>query len=302
MKNSFFLIISMLLVIIPISESEIISSRPYFNLGTPKFNNEELHQASDTIKEFIRYVPVDDKVLGIWPRKETWFDVEKLKILKDKYGFTKILIRPYRDELQRVVKAGFNSANVWAYFFNTDLISEIVGVGTIYSDEPAHFYNNKGLQDKSPNEILKAINIIDTLDPKPDFVMGTYKWEKNVFGDWKISDLFLNEYNKFADGIMYTDYTCRCKSSPEENRDQRPAWQQMKNIFGNKFSEVWIGAHTDTLEYADLIDEAENLGIKNIWLFQDLDPYNDFTNIERFCEIAWEKGWLKKIESTYFRD
>ena len=82
-----------------------------------------------------------------------------------------------------------------------------------------------------------------------------------------------------------------------ENIDQSGSWDVMKDRYGDKFTSSWIGALQDTLEYYNLFKEASKHNLKSIWLYQLEDTSDQYTdiNLSKFCEAAWENGYLKKI-------
>ena len=290
MKKTYLLTSIILLLVILI----------FYNEVNPNHNfiySEEQIMNSDTIRELIRYEPLPGKVLGIWPNEEIWASSEDLETLNKYFGFSSILIEPYVGQFKNVVAAGFNSSNVMALYWNPTSMQKLNGIGGIYADEADNNFYNKNLENYSPKSIKQGWDNINLMEPRPRFVIGTFKWGKQTNGSWDISDEFWIGYELYADNITYTDYHCRC-GSQIDNNDQRQAWEEMKSKFTDKFSMVWIGAHKDTLDYAVLFDKAKELKINEIWLYQYEEKNEDYYNINQFCEVAYQKGWLKKIEST----
>lgn len=84
---------------------------------------------------------------------------------------------------------------------------------------------------------------------------------------------------------------------PFTSVDQRWNWEYYKNRYGYKSASNWINIKEDNDEYSDLLGKAKNLGLNEIWLYQLED--NSQTKLETYCNRAWKKYWLDKIERKY---
>lgn len=251
-----------------------------------------LGKTEDSILTKQRFQPIENKQLGIWPRKEYFSSVSDLKKLKNQYGFQYILIRPLKSDYNNAIEAGFKPSQIMVQFVNKSYLDSVKGVGAVYFDEPDLKHYEQKRVDFAPSDIRNFKEKISSFSNKTKLIMGTFKRGKGENGNWEISKDFLKFYAPLAETIMYTDYYCRC-GSLVPNEDQRPAWDEMKNIFGPKFSMTWISANIDTLEFSRLLDKANKIGLNTIWFFQALDNYTDFTHIESFCSAAANNDWLR---------
>jgi len=64
---------------------------------------------------------------------------------------------------------------------------------------------------------------------------------------------------------------------------------------------VWIGAHKDLGDYDDLIGHATGIGVNALWLYQELDNTDIYSNnnIKSFAMFAWKWSWLRKFERRW---
>jgi hypothetical protein len=257
--------------------------------------NKLLSKTGDSILAKQRFQPIENKRIGIWPRKEYLSSVSELKKLRTQYGFQYLLIRPLKSDYNNAIEAGFNPLKIMVLFVNKNYLDSVKDIGAVYFDEPDLKHYEKKRVDFAPSDIRNFKEKISSFPNKTKIIMGTFKRGKGKNDNWEISKNFLEFYAPLAETIMYTDYFCRCGNSVP-NEDQRPAWEEMKSIFGSKFSMVWISANLDTLEYSRLFDMANDLGLNTIWLYQSQDNYTDFTHIESFSSKAANNGWLHLIK------
>jgi hypothetical protein len=73
--------------------------------------------------------------------------------------------------------------------------------------------------------------------------------------------------------------------------------QYYKNLYGYKSASNWISIDLDKDEYSDLLGKAKNLGQNEVWLYQNAD--NSQSKLETYCNKAWKKSWINKIERKY---
>ena len=252
----------------------------------------------DTIRNIIRFESIKNKKIIIWPTEEIWNDSEKFNELKNYFGFWGVVIKPYRNFINRAVSAGFDSSEITALYWGVNYTKNVYGLGAVYADETDNNFYKKKLLDYSPDSVRQTFQNLKMNSPVTKFIIGTFKRLRDSSANRIIANEFQSEYMPYSDFITYTDYYCNCPNLINQE-DQRPAWKEMKDMFGDKFSMVWIGAHKDTLDYSSLFEEANLLGINEVGFYQYQDPNSDFSNIEKFCEIAWQKGWLKKIEEVF---
>lgn len=244
--------------------------------------------------QFHHYIPTENNFIAIWPTHNRYETPFKLKELKEKWGFKKIYIQAHWliNVVDRFIDAGFDFENIIVDlnvgFPNTikDWEEKYKDVYAFYVDEP---YSAK------PNYTVNAFK---------DVYAKIKALEKPLFitGDFKPSDC-LDEYVQHADKIMFTAYHrtyqlfgCTFLHWPE-NIDQRDSWDVMKERYGNKFTSTWIAGHQDTLEYYQLFKKASELNFESIWYYQLQDSSDEFNdnNLAKFCEAAWQNGYLKKI-------
>lgn len=237
---------------------------------------------------FEKYIPVPDKIVGIWPTEERWSNVERIKELKEKWGFNYIFttLGSYYDNC---LSAGYlpdhmlgGGIDVYSGGYRQYIQSRPALWG-YYTDEPV---TNHGAGAQYP--MSTAYQWFKQNYPNSLFISGeTTPLMASFIIDY-IDIIFCTRY--CVDG----DYFCIYP-------DQRPLWTDFKNAFEEKFSMTWIGAHKDLSQYDDLIGHAKNLGLKAIWLYQyqdDTDISSD-NNISSFALYAWKWGWLKRVERKW---
>lgn len=236
---------------------------------------------------FERYENVPGKIVGIWPTWERWGNVQRLKQLKDTLGFNYMFTTlgwPY----DNVVAAGYTTSNIVGGGLDvvTGGYSEAVQsrptLWGYYTDEPItnHGYP-AGMQ-----MMELASNWFRTYYPNSKFMSGETTVTNADYIDHTVDVIFCTRYDGYPDWY---------------NPDQRTLWTNFRNQFGTKFSMTWIGAHKDLSQYEDLIGHATNLGLQAIWLYQELDPTDDYSNnnVETFVHYAWRWGWLRQVQRKW---
>lgn len=244
------------------------------------------------------YEANDNKILGIWPHNNRFTDISKLKELKYRWGFNNILLHVNYgiDKYNLVVNAGFDSLSIMrrikqdTYMENVESIPE---TWAYFIDEPADLNENL--------TVWKSIT---------DWIKNKYSDSKIVISGYKRDDFLKDYVNTIGDIAMFSSYKHWWEFlgfwiSVPEDPDQRPDWSDMKNLFGNKFSLTWIGAHKDLSEYNGLLEKAHNLGLTGVFLYEPEPKDNevDDNNLEQFSEAAVNHGFMKKyfqqVRDTY---
>jgi hypothetical protein len=265
--------------------------------NSSEYKNSTLLDSNKLEKEgwkFHHYEPVESKSIGIWPTHERYNNFEKIKELKDKWGFKFIFIQASWaiDQFDKFLKAGYSNDNIIVdlnvgfpnYVPNWD--ERYKDVYAFYVDEPYSAKPNYTLEQfKSTYQKIKNLN-------HPLFITGDFK-----------PSACLDEFVEYSDKVMFTSYHrtyqffgCTFIHWPE-NIDQRDSWDIMKERYGEKFTSTWIAAHKDTLEYFQLFKKAAELNLESIWFYQLEDTTDQCSNINlaKFCEAAWQNGYLNKV-------
>ncbi len=237
-----------------------------------------------------RYEPADGITIGIWPHNNRLKSLPKLKELKERWGFQHLLIAAIygKKEVLLAKSAGFDSLHIKKQIYLPDLkdrcewtinnIKETGKIGAYYFDEPI----------SREHSIVDFLNLLTFLSNQ-----GLYPHAKFVVSE-------INEYRaqrtvSVVDEIMYSGYGAKNK----KGADQIKSWIEWKNLLGNKFISLWIGAHEDSDEYRELLKAAKEQNYKSIWFYQlePIEPENeiDDSNFLKFCEAAVEFGFMKRI-------
>ena len=238
------------------------------------------------------YETVENKIMGIWPHDSRYSSVSRLKELKYKWGFYDILLQQKRglEHYNMLIEAGFDSSRIVRHILQDTYLDDVEGIPetwAYYINEPADLNENLTVWNNITNWIKNK-------NPITKVIISGYK-----------RDDFLKDYvHSIADFAMFSSYKHWWEFlgfwiSVPENPDQRADWVDMNNLFGNKFSLSWIGAHKDLSEYDDLMGKAENLQLDGVFLYQH-EPHGtevDDNNFENFCDAAANHGYL----NTYFQ-
>ncbi len=235
-----------------------------------------------------RYEATEGKIIGIWPHNDRIKSPEKLKELKDRWGFNYILLAAVYGEKEKLMAeyAGFDSLHLMHQIYLPDLINDkelvmrnIKNIGKIwayYFDEPI----------SREHSYLHFLNLITELSNN-----GFYPHAKFIVSELDEKKAF--RLLRIADGIMYSGYG----NKEEMGLDQVRTWTDWKEYLGEKFSLIWISSDQDLNEYQTLFKTARDLGFNDVW-FYALEPIgegeevND-SNYEKFCEAAVEYGFMK---------
>lgn len=235
-----------------------------------------------------QYEAVEGITMGIWPHENRLRSGEKLKELRDKFGFNFLLVAaPYGETwYQNVKNSGFDSTNIVKQIYFPDFITRpewfwnnIYSLGTVYA-----YYFDEPLSRGFPFIELMKLKILFSnkgLYPKSYFFLG------------EVNEYRAKKLERLVDVISYTGYG----SKDKDGLDQRKSWQEWKEVLGDKFSMLWIGAHEDSSHFSNLFKAAKELGYKSIWLYQyeplDADKEIGDKIITRYCEAAVEYGFMK---------
>lgn len=235
-----------------------------------------------------KYEPVEGKVLGIWPHNNRLKSVDKLKELKDRWGFNYILLAAVYGEKEKSLAngAGFDSLHIMHQIYLPDLINDkelvirnIKNVGKIW----AYYFDEPISRGQSYIQFLQLIIELSN--------SGFYPHAKFIVSE--VDEKKATRLLRIADRIMYSGYG----NKDEKGLDQVKTWTEWKQCFGEKFSLIWISSDQDSNEYRTLLKAARDLGFNAVW-FYALEPIgkgeevND-SNYEKFCEAAVEYGFMK---------
>jgi len=233
------------------------------------------------------YEPIENKIMGIWPHNNRFTDVSKLKELKYRWGFNHILLARSLglEYYNKIIEAGFDSTKIMKQIKQDTYLENIESLpqmSAYFIDEPSELGEN-----------FTVWNIIT------DWIKDKHPDSKIVLGGYKRNNTFKDYVNTMADNVMFTSYKHWWEflgiwTSWPENLDQRSDWTDMQNIFGNKFSFSWVGAHKDLSEYDDLLGKAKNIQLSGVYLYQ-LEPFEnevDNNNLEKFSNAASNHGYL----------
>jgi len=237
------------------------------------------------------FEPIEGKIIGIWPHENKNNSVEKLKQLREQWGFNYILIAaPYGEPFYSNVRnAGFDSLHIMKQIYLPDLINRkdwfwnnIETLGKIWA-----YYFDEPISREFSFSVM--MGLLSNLSSK-----GFYPNAKFVVGE--IDERKAERFLKTTDAIMYSGYGSREK----QGLDQIQSWQEWKQYLGEKFSMLWISTNEDSLEYRTLFKAAKDQGLDAIWLYQyepmDPDKETSFINLEKFCDAAVEFGFMRVKE------
>jgi len=235
-----------------------------------------------------KYETVEDKIVGIWPHNDRLESSERLRELKDRWGFNYLLLAAVYGEKERSLAniAGFDSLHLMHQIYLPDLVNDkelvmrnIKNIGKIwayYFDEPI----------SREHSYLQFLNLITELSNNGFFPHA--KFIVSELDEKKAARLL-----RIADGIMYSGYG----NKEDMGLDQVKTWTEWKEYLGEKFSLIWISSDQDLNEYRTLFKAARDLGFNDVW-FYALEPIgegeevND-SNYAKFCEAAVEYGFMK---------
>lgn len=238
-----------------------------------------------------KYEPVEGKIVGIWPHNNRLKSVEKLKELKERWGFNYLLLAAIYGEREKEIarEAGFDSLHIAFQIHLPDLtnnreafLSNIESLGKIYA-----FYFDEPISRKhSYMDFLKLIKYLSD--------NGYYPHAKFLISE--LDEKKAGEALGLVDEVLYSGYGSKDKFG----LDQVKTWNEWRSYLGEKFSSSWIGAHEDYNEYDLLFKTAKELNFNSIWFYQleplDEDKETDDTNFQKFCEAAVKYGFLKRKE------
>ncbi|MBI3125140.1 MAG: hypothetical protein HYZ10_12125 [Ignavibacteriales bacterium] len=233
--------------------------------------------------ELDHYEAASGKIVGIWPTEERWGNVDRIKQLKDAFGFNYIFIN-FGYSLTNCLSAGYSYENMLGGGLNVsggyNDINSYPALWGYYSDEPISAQNGNTTQ------VAVFSSYFQNYFPNSRIIMG-----ENI----------VSNASEIAPYV--TDITCtRYNDYPFNQTDQRPLWQSFQNSFSGKFSMVWIGAHVDYGTYGELIGWAKYHGLNSIWLYQYQDGTDSYStnNLDSFAFNAWMHGYLRKFERLWY--
>ena len=234
------------------------------------------------------YEAVNGKIVGIWPHNDRLKSPERLKELKERWGFNYFLLAAIYGEKEKslVNTAGFDSIHIMYQIYLPDMINDkesvirnIKNIGKIW----AYYFDEPISRGQSYIQFLQLITYLSN--------SGFYPNAKFIVSE--IDERKASRLLRIADGIMYSGYGYK----EEMGLDQVKTWTEWKEYLGDKFSLTWISSDQDSNEYRTLFKAARDLGFSAIW-FYALEPIREGeevkdSNYEKFCEAAVEYGFMK---------
>jgi hypothetical protein len=223
-----------------------------------------------------RYKVAEGKRIGVWADWARWTP-QGIKHLKETFGFNYILLYPDTAVFNSALTV-YSKDNIVCQFF-----PDIVPHNTLYSNVWAYYLD-------------EPVTV-----PRADYLFSAPKWAaeqsaKYITGDYKRTTWFINYVFQNADIVMFTSYArwdlflfWWLPVRP----DQRDSWREMKNTFGDKFSQSWVSAHLDVKEFNILFDYAAKLNLDGLWLYAHVPDVTDDIYY-RFCEAAVKAGFMER--------
>lgn len=238
-------------------------------------------QKTNNIYEWsIKYQPVNNIIIGIWPPWSVWYDSLKLRELKSKYGFNHIVV--YDDiRVFTSVRKIYGSDMMLAFqegWYNTS--DTFKGLWSYYLDEP--------IRGNIDSIYIKKIS---------SWIHKQNAGSLFLSGDYKRTDYLKQISDNYTDGILYTSYSNWDKFLAwwiPGSEDQRESWRDMKRFLDDKFYMTWVNAYSDTSSYQLLFREAKFLKLTGIWLYNHESDISTRT-LDLFCEALVKQGYMKKV-------
>jgi len=234
------------------------------------------------------YEVIEGKIVGIWPHNDRFQSQERLKELKERWGFNYLLIAAIYGvkEKSLAAQSGFDSDQIIYQVYLPDYIQnekselqKIRDIGKIW----AYYFDEPISRSHSYLQFLKLLSFLseEELYPHAKFIVGELDEKKAA------------SVLKFVDQITYSGYG----NSKNIGADQVKTWGEWQSFIGEKFGMPWISADQDSNEYRTLFKAARDLKFNSI-LFYELEPLPSGqeisnSNFEKFCEAAVEFGFMK---------
>ena len=237
------------------------------------------------------YEPIENKILGIWPHNSRFLDIKRLKELRYRWGFNHALLARSLglSYYNKLTEAGYDPTNIMKQIKQDTYIANVEDIPPLwayYIDEPA---------DRGEN--LTVWNIAT------DWIKSNNPTTKIVISGYKRNEFLRDYVDTISDYVMFSSYK-HWESILgiwfPGDEDQREDWEDMKTLFGNKFSLTWVGAHrdyTDPFEYNDLLAKAKELQLRGVYLYQlePMDTEVSDANLESFANAASINGFSNKL-------
>ena len=239
---------------------------------------------------FEKYENVTGKIVGILPTTERFNNNNRLAELKNKWGFNFILTTDVNYD--KVTTAGFSSSNIMLYISPGDGVWENVIANSPISW--GYFTDEFVSRLLASNPFLTDDEIRIQANYVRNAIKNKSQTAKYIDGETTVG--FANVIDDIVDDLLCTKYDRLPWST-----DQRPLWTDFRNNFLTKFSMTWVAAHKDLSEYDNLLGHALNIGLNGVWLYQQEDSTDSYSdnNISSFSLFAWKWGWLSKVERKW---
>lgn len=240
-------------------------------------------------QNYTRYQTAEGKIVGIWPHNDRFKSVEKMKELKERWGFNYVLLAEIYGAKEKVLlnKAGFDSLHIMHQIIlpSTDqgrflLDEKLTSLGKVW----AYYFDEPISREQSFIQFSKLITDLSN--------NGLYPFAQIITSE--LDERKAARLLRVADEIMYSGYG----SKEEMGLDQAKTWSEWREYLGKQFSFVWISTDQDSNEYRTLLKAAKEIGFNSVWLYA-LEPIEtgkevSDSNYEKFCEAAVEFGFMKK--------
>lgn len=237
-----------------------------------------------------KFAPKNNKKLGIWAYNgsPSWSE------LHNKYGFNQIAVSNVQS--YNVAKqAGFIDDNIMLIIPNYSsaysLINALPQVKYYLVDEPfeREMYNTTTLR--------LVASMIHDVNPNSKMMMVSYKWPTVPYNlPWSL-DTYGDKYKSVLDYasnsyIMCDEYHGNIFGTVTDY------WSKYRDYYGSgKNISQWMNVGINNTfsgsgnSLDDLMEQANNLGIDNLWLFAS--GLSNPDNIYNFCLSAFSAGWLR---------
>jgi hypothetical protein len=237
-----------------------------------------------------KYTPFSG-IVGIQPQNDWAANLWTLGHLKNKYGFSNILMQEMNARNCINNNGAYSVGEILLVFDPPNLVIECIdqwNLGTLagcYYDEPSLNY---GIEE-SRNYLINTVTHWRAKFSSP-IVLG----ERTHVLAHEYDDLVdIVNGTQYSEYHYYPPYCVKCYYPLEA--DQRDSWDSFNSSFSNKFECLWISALEDQSEFSDLIGHARNMGKSTIWLWWG----DDWNTIASFCYWANQNSYLSRQERKY---
>ncbi len=253
------------------------------------------------------YEPRPGKSIGIWLKS---YSRNYMDECRKTWGYKKIFI-PAINIYKAAMEAGYSSDDIMmnvAFKAGTEDFEKIISACNAryyYIDEAVNHgcFGNKNKRLYTPDELERVYSFIHTERNRSCFVSSGYKRCSHFDTLASICDqIMYSAYSNWFESIFPCFESNTGWGAPSEpawlngSDDQRSSWDDMKNRYESKFNMTWINSYEVT-EFDELFNEAEQLGLSEIWIYTlDDHHFDEFANIS---EAAFRHGFLDRYIRKY---